>query len=87
MIIREKTLASSHIPGDESLQQEGLLLTHLLIISAKIEGEKRSEQYCRENETSFHQTYYLVNDNIKSSEQPFRPHLSPSVNLPSRKSN
>ena len=45
----------SYIPGNESLQQEIAFVAHLVIISAKREGEKRSETQCIENVTSFHQ--------------------------------
>ena len=47
-------ILSSYIPGDESLQQERVLFTHLIIVSAKTEGDKRSEKQCRDNVTSFH---------------------------------
>ena len=50
--------------------------THLIIISEKRGGKKRSEKQCRKNLTSFHRTYYLVNQ-IIFPEQSFRPQLFP----------
>ena len=75
MIVVEKALAFSYIPGGESLQQEIVFSNTCLLYRRKQERSREVKNNARENLTNLHRIYYLVKDQIVFPEQSFWPRI------------